>query len=315
LCKSSPGAGAGTLAKLTAAVYGLPAEPVARIDDPARFLESLSTKLLAGDGLIYLDNVRGAGLSKSPEFESLLTEPSFVARVPYRQGEVDVTRRVFVGCSNGAVLSKDLATRTVSVQIRKQPLTHTWRAWPEGSLLAHAVARRARYLGACYALVRAWAEAGRPAGHVTGFRFGEWERAAAWIVAQVLPGVALLDATHAERSERLADPDHDFLISLCRIVADGGMRGEFAATELAEIAIKSELRTGEPADHASDIGRALARRFTTDGEHTFAGDFIITRSHSQKDNGRELKKWSVRRAGTPAPAAQPSDHTESLFAA
>lgn len=315
LCKSSPGAGAGTLAKLTAAVYGLPAEPVARIDDPARFLESLSTKLLAGDGLIYLDNVRGAGLSKSPEFESLLTEPSFVARIPYRQGEVDVTRRVFVGCSNGAVLSKDLATRTVSVQIRKQPVTHTWRAWPEGSLLAHAVANRARYLGACYALVRAWAEAGRPAGQVTGFRFSEWERAASWIVAQVLPGIALLDATHAERSERLADPDHDFLLALCRALSDSGMRGEFAATELAEIAIKAELRTGEPADHASEIGRALARRFATDGEHAFAGDFIITRSHSQKDNGRELKKWSVRRAGTPAPAAQPSDRTESLFAA
>ncbi len=203
--------------------------------------------LLSGAGFIYFDNARGRGLQNLPELESLLTEPVFNCRAPYRHGEANVERRVIAVSSNGAVFSRDLASRTVKISIRKQPAGYAFADYAEGSIEDHVAANRARYLGAIFSLVRDWAAAGRPAGEgLTGFRFGQWERACSWILQKHFPGLGLLDTSHQEAQDRLADPDHDLLRNLFRLVVDGETRGELTASGLAEMGAETGMnsRTG-----------------------------------------------------------------------
>jgi hypothetical protein len=237
------------------------------LDKPDKVIEDVSRMLLSGAGFIYFDNARGRGLQHLPELESLLTEPVFNCRAPYLHGEADVTKRVLAVSSNGAVFSRDLASRTVKVTIRKRPEKYAFASYTEGSVEDHVAANRNRYLGAVFSLVNDWATAGRPAGEgLTGFRFGQWERACSWILQKHFPGLPLLDQTHREAQDRLADPDHDMLRSLFRLVLEGETRAELTASSLAEIGAEAGLLQGEEQQNRLRVGKAMKRRFPHDAQ-------------------------------------------------
>jgi hypothetical protein len=297
--KNEASAGGSLLLRLTAHIYGLRPQPISKLDKPDKVGEDISRLLLSGAGFLYFDNARGRGLEKLPELESLLTEPIFTCRAPYLHGEADVTRRVLAVSSNGAVFSRDLATRTVKISIRKQPAGYAWADYSDGSIEDHVVANAAHYLGAAFSLVKDWADQGRPVGkHLTGFRFSQWERACAWILERHFPGLPLLDASHQEAQEHLSDPNHDFLRNLFRLVVEGESRGELTASSLAEIATAAGLLEGDEQQNRMKIGKVMKSRFPQDGQHTFdAGNFTVERDTrmSTSGNGHEVAFYRIHR--------------------
>jgi hypothetical protein len=298
--KNEASAGGSLLLRLASQIYGLRPQPISKLDN-SKAVEDLSRLLLGGSGFIYFDNARGKGLQNLPELESLLTEPVFNCRAPYKHGEADVTRRVMAVSSNGAVFSRDLATRTAKITIRKRPSNHVWATYAEGSIEDHVVANMGVYLGAVFSLVKDWADQGRPGGsNLTGFRFTQWERACAWILQRHFPGLPLLDASHKEAQDRLADPDHDLLRNLLRLVVQGESRGELTASSLAEIGAEAGLLDGEEQQNRLKVGKAMKRRFPHDGEHTFdGGRFTVTRDTrmSNNGNGHEVAYYEIRTGG------------------
>jgi hypothetical protein len=301
IAKNEASAGGSLLLRLACQIYGLKPQPISRLDNRDKAVEDISRLLLSGAGFLYFDNARGKGLQNLPELESLLTEPIFNCRAPYKHGEADVTRRVIAVSSNGAVFSHDLATRTVKISIRKRPTNYNWATYIEGSIEDHVVANRSRYLGAVFSLVKDWADQGRPAGeHLTGFRFPQWERACTWILQKHFSGLPLLDASHQDAQERLADPDHDLIRNLFRLVVEGETRGELTASSLAEIGAEAGLLEGDEQQNRMKIGKVMKRRFNTDGEHTFdGGNFRVRRDTrlSTSGNGHEVAFYEIHVGG------------------
>ena len=300
--KNEFSAGGSLLLRLVSHVYGLKPQPISKLDNPDRVREDISRLLLSGAGFIYFDNARGRGLQNLPELESLLTEPTFTCRAPYRHGEADVSRRTLGVSSNGAVFSRDLASRTVRIAIRKRPPGYAFAEYAEGNIEDHVTANLTHYLGAMFSLVRDWAAAGRPAGQeLTGFRFGQWERACAWVLQKHFPGLPLLDTHHQEAQDRLADPDHDLLRSLFRLVVDGETRGEIPVSGLAEMGAESGLLDGDEQQNRLRLGKAMKRRFPTDGEHSFdSGRFTVTRDtrKSSTGNGHDVAFYEIQAGRT-----------------
>jgi len=296
--KNEASTGGSLLLKLTCGVYGLKPQPISKLDRPERVVEDISRLLLSGAGFIYFDNARGRGLQNLPELESLLTEPNFNCRAPYQHGEADVTRRVLAVSSNGAVFSRDLATRTVKITIRKRAAEFRFFEYQEGSIEDHVAANAPYYLAAVFSLVKEWAAAGRPAGKaLTGFRFTQWERACSWILENYFPGLTLLDASHQEAQDRLADPDHDLLRSLFRLVIEGETRSEVTASSLAEMGTEASLLDGTEQQNRLRVGKAMKRRFPIDGPHTFdSGRFTVVRDtrKSQQGNGHDVAFYEIR---------------------
>jgi hypothetical protein len=227
--------------------------------------------------------VRGDLMKRLPALESLLTEPKFSCRAPYLHGEADVTRRVLAVSSNGATFSGDLASRTVEICLHKRPADYRFYDWPEGGIEEHLAAHSTEYLGAVFALVAAWAAAGRPPGrNLSGFRFAQWERACTWILENCVDGLPLLDAQHGEPQVRLPDPDYDLLRSVFRLAIEGESRCEWTASGLAEVAVESGLLEGTEEANRFRLGKALKRRFPEDGDYPFDGDeFTVTRETRQ----------------------------------
>ncbi len=295
--KSEASTGGSLMLRLACQIYGLKPKPISRLDNKDKAVEDISRLLLSGAGFIYFDNARGKGLQNLPELESLLTEPIFNCRAPYLHGEADVTRRVLAVSSNGAVFSRDLASRTVKIYIRKRPADYKFAEYAEGSIEDHLVANMRLYLGAVFSLVKDWADQGRPAGkELTGFRFTQWEKACAWILENHFPGLPLLDASHQEAQERLADPNHDLLRNLFRVVSEGETRGELTASSLAEIGAEAGLLDGDEQQNKLRVGKVMKSRFPNDGEYPFdGGNFRVVRDTriSTSGNGHNISFYEI----------------------
>ena len=139
--------------------------------------------------------------------------------------------------------------------------------------------------------------AGRPGGRaVSNFRFQQWEKACAWILEKHFAGLPLLDAEHKEAQKRLADPDHDLLRNLLRVVCDGETRSELTASSFAEIAANAGLLQGSEEQNKFRIGKALKRRFPNDGEHEFdGGRFRIGRETRESLSGKDVCFYTVHK--------------------
>ncbi len=88
--------------------------------------------------------------------------------------EVDPRRVVVQFTSNKADITIDLANRSSCVRILKQPDGYRFREYPEGGILDHVRANQPLYLGAVFAVVKAWHVAGKPHTDTTGHDFRAW---------------------------------------------------------------------------------------------------------------------------------------------
>jgi len=227
--------GKGFRNKLIAAVYGSDVRTVTqRRGGVGSMEESFCTALVQGRVFISFDNVRGR--IDSPAIESFLTEDTYLARVPY-QGSVEIDpRRVVVQMtSNKADITIDLANRCSCVRILKQEPGYRFREYPEGDALDHVRANQPLYLGAVFAVVRAWHATGKPRSRETRHDFRPWSQTLDWIVQNLLDAGPLLDG-HRETQVRMATPVLNWLRDVAMAVRQAGRLGVWLrASNLVEI--------------------------------------------------------------------------------
>lgn len=302
--KDQKGAGGGYIVKLVAAVYGMrPGAVVPQEKNPEKSKEGVSLYLAKGNHLVYLDNVRGDVLKQMAYLESLLTEPHFEARAPYMQALVDVRREVFACTSNGAVMSEDLADRTLEIRIIRQPQGYVFHDWPEGDLLAHVEANRAEILAAIYALVQCYDEAAKKT-HIPrrSFRFREWEQALSWLIHEHFPELpGLLEPDYCDRKKvELTDAYHGHLVEILRAAATASPGYPTSTIQLVDLAREKQipLKGDKPE---LELGKQLSRHFPTNDERQFAGRFKVVRSEraTVTSNGNLVKFYAVTFLGTP----------------
>ena len=99
---------------------------------------------------------------------------------------VDPRKTIVLVTSNRAEFTEDFANRVSTIRLLKHPLNHVFTKYPEGDLLRHVQANCGRYLGAVFAIVKAWYKAGMPASAVTGHDFRAWCGPLDWIVTNLL---------------------------------------------------------------------------------------------------------------------------------
>ena len=174
-------AGKGYGNKLTSAVYGMKLRTITqRKSGVGGIEESFSGALVSGAPIISLDNMRGK--VDLPCLESFMTEDFFQARVPYSGDvEIDARRIVVMLTSNKAEITPDFANRAGIKRILKQPDGFQFRQYPEGDILDHVRANQPRYLGAVFAIIKAWHEAGKPRTNETRHDFRRWATTLDWI--------------------------------------------------------------------------------------------------------------------------------------
>lgn len=203
--------GKGYRNKLTAALYAQSVKGVTQKSDNGvgSLEESFNMALIRGANFVALDNVRGR--IDSPAIESFLTEDNYTARAPYREPvEIDPRRVVVMFTSNKADVTTDLANRSSCVRILKQPEGYHFKTYPEGDILEHVRAMQPRYLGAVFAVISAWHEAGKPRTTETRHDFRAWAQTLDWITRNLLDAGPLLDG-HKETQIRMTNPALNWL--------------------------------------------------------------------------------------------------------
>lgn len=320
--------GKGYMQKLIAAVYRDAPRTISKRDGGVGGIdESVQSALVAGSPFISLDNLRGQ--FNSQWIEMLLTAGGCVpCRIPHR-GDimVDVRHVILMLTSNGVETTKDFANRSSIVRIRKREPGYVFLHYPEGDILSHVRANQPKYLGAVFAIVRAWHAAGCPKSNHAGHDFREWARTLGWIVENILHTAPLMEG-HAEAQIRVSNPSLVFVRAVAIALAQDDALGQTVhAAELGEICDQHAIEipgvrpSANETERAKAIGRTLKRAFGQ-VEKIEVDGFIISRSESQKyyEASQEWKmvKSYVFVKNTPQPEQpeepeQPSRASRKLY--
>jgi hypothetical protein len=306
-------AGKGYRLHMVQAIYAEQAYLVAQRDGGVGSLdESISAALLSGRPFVTLDNIRGRLDSKF--LESVITWPQSVrVRVPHR-GEVSVDARNvnFQLSSNGIEATRDLVNRCSITRIQKHPNDYVFHECPEGDVLSHIKARAAYYRGCVFAVIEAWANAGRPQlkTQSTGFHdFKEWAGVLGWIVQDLFRMSPLLEG-HTASQARASDPALSWLRSVC-LAADqmSQVGSSLSATAIAELCDQAGidlpgLRSPAADDQArKQVGKLLARCFrdVAEANELVIEGFVIHRIETveyDRDHrcDRAVRRYQIERA-------------------
>ena len=260
--------GKGYRNKLTAALYAQSVKTVAQQRGGVGSMEeSFDMALIRGANFIALDNVRGR--IDSQKIESFLTEDTYHARGFHCEADIDPRRVCVMFTSNKAEFTDDFSNRTSCVRLLKQPEGYAFAPYPEGDILGHVRANQARYLGAVFAIVKAWYDAGRPLTTETRHTFRQWAQTLDWITRNLLDAGPLLDG-HRETQARMTNPVLNWLRDVALEVIQARQTGAW-------------LRTGDLVDLIAETG------IETPGlpEHGDLTDHD-TRKAAQQATGRKL---------------------------
>jgi VirE N-terminal domain len=222
--------------------------------------ETIGERLVAGKPFVIFDNLRGRVTSTF--FESALTAGGRVGcRIPHK-GNVDVDVRPFVfgATSNGMEATIDLANRSVITRIRKRPAGYSFKAWPEGDLLAHVERNQAYYLGCVFAVVIEWLRRGKPTTTETRHDFRAWVQSMDYIVQSVMQAAPVMDG-HEAHKQRVANPALSWLRQIALDLVSRAKSGWHSASELAEASSDTDtpIPGSRPDAHDDDRARAVGR--------------------------------------------------------
>jgi hypothetical protein len=237
--------------------------------------ERVSAALISGRPFVSFDNFRGR--MDSTILESAIRGYGRVAARALRvAADIDCTPFLWQLSTNGAELTRDLANRSVITRIRKRPDGHRFATYPEGDTRAHVRANQTHYLGAVHAVVRAWADAGRPQTEESRHDFTVWCRVHDWIVRNLFGLAPLLDG-HREEQLRTANPKLQYLRDVLNaILADGYDGHGLTASDLADAADEHDVHFPGKANSTEalevKIGKLLGRLFKEAGCGTLVVD-------------------------------------------
>jgi hypothetical protein len=256
--------------------------------------ESISAALLSGKGFIVLDNMRGQ--VNSPILESAIkgAGEKVMARKAYSKPTLISTNHViWMGTSNRAEATEDLANRSIITRLRKRPLNYTFRKFDGLGVLDHVERKKDYYLSCIFAVVRNWFEKGKRSNPVPDHDFREWCGVMDWIVQTIFKLPALLE-NHREQQERISSPGLSFLREICNALSDAGLLEETLTT--ADIAAELEARqidipgkaraSGDYNAGAAAVGRLLKPVF----KHSEVRDIEEFRVHRKETREYNEKK-------------------------
>ena len=296
--------GKGYRAKLTAAVYNHIVKTVTQKKGGVGSMEeSFATALIQAYSFISFDNVRKE--VDSPALESFMTEDNYLARVPH-QGAVEIDpRRVIVQfTSNKAEITPDLANRCSCVRILKQLADYQFQQYPEGDILEHVRANQPLYLGAVFAVVKAWYAAGKPSSKTSAHDFRRWAGVLDWISQNVLDAGPLLEG-HRDTQVRMSTPHLNWLRDVALAVRNNGQLDMWlrasdlveVISDVSEVELPGLPEGGDLTDEdvrkkvLQAVGRRLAQCFGPKEVRTIDG-FEITRQETKDpDRLRFHKKY------------------------
>jgi len=249
--------------------------------------ESIQSLIFSGKPFICIDNSRGETNSEFLEQTITNTTGLYRIRLPYA-GEVEVRAKFLVMLSsNDAKMTKDLANRSVVTRIRKR-IGYEYLTNP----LAMVEKSPEHYLGCVVAIVREWANQGRPRTSGANHDFRAWAGSMDWIVQNIAKLPPLLEG-HKEVQSRAADPMMGALRSLAFAVDEmGECEKQLSAARMLEIAsVKGieipgvdtkSLEEGSKADAYRQLGVKLKPVFKEAMSVTI-DQFTITRSEDTKE--------------------------------
>jgi hypothetical protein len=129
--------------------------------------ESISAALLSGKGFIVLDNMRGPVNSQILESAIKGAGGKVMVRKAYSHPTlINTDHVIWMATSNRAEATEDLANRSIITRLRKRPRNYTFRKFNGLGLLEHVDRNRDHYLSCIFAVVRNWAEKGKPSNPV-----------------------------------------------------------------------------------------------------------------------------------------------------
>jgi hypothetical protein len=202
--------------------------------------ESISAALFSGKGFIVLDNMRGQVNSQILESAVKGADGKVMARKAYSEPTLISTDHViWMGTSNRAEATEDLANRSIITRLIKRPLNYTFRKFNGMGLLEHVERNRDYYLSCIFAGVRNWFENGKPSNPICDHDFREWCGVTDWIVQNIFKLPPLLE-NHREQQERISSPGLSFLREICNVISDAGLLEETLTA--ADIAAELEAR-------------------------------------------------------------------------
>ena len=259
--------------------------------------ESISKVLIQGRPFVVFDNIRGKVDSQIME-TAIRGVGKVNCRIPH-MAPIEVNSKPFLWqlSTNGAELTRDLANRSIITRIRKQPEDYRWHEYLEGDLLSHVISRQAIYLGAIFAVVRAWLDAGSPRTKECRHDFRDWVQVMDWIVQNLFKMPPLLDG-HREEQARTANPRLQWLRDVAFATADSQMTGrELSASELCTIAEDAGIELpGNPYSKEEPhqrAGKILGLLYRENGGETISVDgFSVTRTETIiYDNGKRTHRF------------------------
>jgi len=173
----TPGAGKGLLADVVSVLCTGRRAPVLAIRDDTETEKRITAHLCSGKRVILLDNVAGA--FGGPALDAALTADVWAGRVLGQSMLVEVPNRAtWIATGNNVAIRGDLARRTLRCYLDVETERPEERAgFTHPDLVGYVRAHRGRLVSACLTILRAYAEAGRPALGLSPMgSFGEWSR-------------------------------------------------------------------------------------------------------------------------------------------
>lgn len=284
--------------KLIAATYGETPYTITNATGGVGSLdERIGGALIAGRPIITLENIRGR--IDSQILESAIRGQSRVTARTFRACvEVETAPFLWQLSTNGTELTKDLANRAVITRIRKQASGYIYHTYPEGEILHHIRANQPRFLAAIHAILRAWAEAGRPRTTETRHDFRGWIQSLDWIVQNILTLAPLMEE-HQEQQQRTANPKLQWLRDVLRatLASESSLHLAITASDLVSTSDEHDLtipgrRKDSEENPESHVGRILAQLYKeADAEQITVDGITLTRQITyERDAFRNTKE-------------------------
>jgi hypothetical protein len=299
--------------------------------------ESISAALLSGKGFIVLDNMRGVVNSQILESAIKGAGKKVMVRKAYSKPTlINTDHVVWMGTSNRAEATEDLANRCIIIRLRKRPLNYTYRKFDGVGLLEHIERKKDYYLSCIFAVVRYWVENGKPSNPICDHDFREWCGVMDWIVQNIFKLPPLLE-NHREQQERISSPGLSFLREICNAISDAGLLEETLTTtdivgelDARHIDIPGKARGSEEYNPgAAAVGRLLGPLFKN-SEIREIEELRVHRKETleynkkRKENVKAMLYWfsrinskvtpfsSDRREETPPPPGPGAEETDDL---
>jgi hypothetical protein len=197
------------------------------------FDESISEALLSGHPFIVLENVRGQIASQLLE-SAIRGEGKVAVRRAYSRTTLIGTGHVYwMTTSNQALMTRDLANRSIITRLRKRPEDSPFKEYREGGLLKHVEARSDYYLSCIYAVIREWHARGKCRTREYRHDFREWSQTLDWIVQEIFKLPPLLEG-HRNEQLRISSAGLSFLREVALLIQTVGQCDkELSASDLA----------------------------------------------------------------------------------